>query len=160
MTGVLQSTRCAEPPPPKNLCNNITIPDQVWGASPSGGDPHVSADSPPSSHWAFKTSTPSVHSADSEDTLADLLDVKEETPSSSGVGVRRKRRKSKSPKFTVGISLSCCIKYQRITFVAGGDAINGEGEGAACHHNGDRGLVREGPIFGKQFFSVHLFKLA
>jgi len=72
--------------------------DKVWGASPFGGDSHVSADSPPSSPWAFKTSTPSVHSADSEDTL---LDVKEETSSSSGVGVRRKRRKSKSPKFTV-----------------------------------------------------------
>jgi len=75
--------------------------DKVWGASPSGGDPHVSADSPPSSHWAFKTSTPSVHPADSEDTFADLLDVKEETSSSSGVGVRRKRRRSKTPKFTV-----------------------------------------------------------
>ena len=80
-----------------------TTPDQVWGASLSGGDPrHVPAETPPSSPWAFKTSTPSVHSADSEDTL---LDVKEETSSSSGVGIRRKRRKSKSPKFTVGISL-------------------------------------------------------
>jgi len=75
--------------------------DQVWGASPSGGDLPVSADLPPSNHRAFKTSTPSVHSADSEDTLADLLDAKEETLSSPGVGVRRKRRKSKSPKFTV-----------------------------------------------------------
>ena len=83
-----------------------TTPDQVWGASPSGGDPrHVSAETPPSSPWAFKNSTPSVNSADPEDTLADLLGVKEETSSSSGPGVRRKRRKSKSPKFTVGISL-------------------------------------------------------
>merc|ERR1719370_314794 len=76
--------------------------DKVWGASPSGGNFHAgSADSPPSSHWAFKTSTPSVHSADSEDALADLLDVKEETSGVPGVAVRRKRRKSKSPKFTV-----------------------------------------------------------
>jgi len=82
--------------------------DKVWGTSPSptGGDLHASeADSPPSSHWdyKYKTSTPSVHSADSEDTLADFLDVKLEASSSSTValGVRRKRRKSKSPKFTV-----------------------------------------------------------
>merc|ERR1719370_348431 len=80
--------------------------DKVWGTSLSstGGDFHTSkADSPPSSHWDYKTSTPSVHSADSEDTLADFLDVKLEASSSSTValGVRRKRRKSKSPKFTV-----------------------------------------------------------
>ena len=98
---MLQLTRWSESVP-TNFCN-ITIPDQVWGASPSGGDLPVSADLPPSNHRAFKTSTPSVHSADSEDTLADLLDAKEETLSSPGVGVRRKRRKSKSPKFTVGI---------------------------------------------------------
>merc|ERR1719341_789555 len=81
--------------------------DKVWGTSPSptGGDLHASeADSPPSSHWdyKYKTSTPSVHSADSEDTLADFQDVKLETSSSTAaVGVRHKRRKSKSPKFTV-----------------------------------------------------------
>merc|ERR1719295_1688373 len=76
--------------------------DKVWGASPSAGDPHASAaDSPPSSHWAFKTSTPSVHSADSEDTFADLLDVKKESSSCPPAAIRRKRRKSKSPKFTV-----------------------------------------------------------
>ena len=52
------------------------------------------------------------------------------------------------------------MNYRRFTFVAGGDAINGEGAGAACHHDGDRGLVREGPIFDKRFLGVHLFKLA
>ena len=91
---------------PKNLYQHFCKTQQVWGASPSGGNFHAgSADSPPSSHWAFKTSTPSVHSADSEDAFADLLDVKEETSGSPGVAVRRKRRKSKSPKFTVGISV-------------------------------------------------------
>ena len=71
----------------------------MWGTSPSptGGDSHST------DHWTYKTSTPSVHSADSEDTLADFLDVKLETCSSStAVGVQRKRRKSKSPKFSVG----------------------------------------------------------
>merc|ERR1719370_1097113 len=56
--------------------------DKVWGASPSGGNFHAG-------------------SADSQDAFADLLDVKEETSGSPGVAVRRKRRKSKSPKFTV-----------------------------------------------------------
>ena len=113
----------------------------MWGTSPSptGGDLHASeADSPPSSHWDYKTSTPSVHSADSEDTLADFLDVKLETSSSTAaVGVRRKRRKSKSPKFTVGILLS----DPRISFVTGGDQVNGQGSGAACYHDGHRGLL-------------------
>ena len=45
-------------------------------------------------------------------------------------------------------------------FAAGSDAINGEGAGAACHHNGDRGLVREGPVLGKHLFSLLLFNLA
>ena len=111
----------------------------MWGTSPSptGGDLHASeADSPPSSHWdyKYKTSTPSVHSADSEDTLADFLDVKLETSSSTAaVGVRRKRRKSKSPKFTVGILL---LSEPRLSFVTGGDQVNGQGSGAACHHDG------------------------
>jgi len=72
--------------------------DKVWGISPSptGGDSHSA------NHWTCKTSTPSVHSADSEDTIADFLDIKLETCSSStAVGVQRKRRKSKSPKFSV-----------------------------------------------------------
>jgi len=78
--------------------------DKVWGASPTptGGDSRSPDQSPPSNHWTYKTSTPSVHSADSEDTLADFLDIKMETSSSStAVGVQRKRRKSKSPKFSV-----------------------------------------------------------
>ena len=130
MTGVLQWTRCGESPLKAAKMINF---EQVWGASPSGGDPHASAaDSHPSSHWAFKTSTPSVHS-DSEDTLADLLDVKEETSSSPPAAIRRKRRKSKSPKFTVGIFQS----GQECFFAPGGDPINGEGQqGAACHNNG------------------------
>jgi len=86
--------------------------DKVWGTSPSptGGDLHASgADSPLSSHWDNKTSTPSVPSADSEDTLADFLDFKMETSSSAAVGDRRKRI---------------------------GDPVNGQGSGAACHHDG------------------------
>ena len=87
-----------------------SIPDQVWGAHPSGGKPLVPADSPPSSTRAFKTSTSSVHSADSEDTFASdlLLDVKGEASGSSSVGAHRKRRKSKSPKFSVRIFYEMC----------------------------------------------------
>ena len=77
--------------------------DKVWGTSPSYHGP----DSPPSSNWASNTFTTPEHSApsfadDPQETFVDLLDVKDED---SGVAMHRKRRKSKSPKFTVSISL-------------------------------------------------------
>ena len=76
--------------------------DKVWGTLPSSRGP----DSPPLSNWDSKKFTTSEHSAssfaDPEETFVDLLDVKDEI-SSSGVVVHRKRRKSKSPKFTVSM---------------------------------------------------------
>ena len=76
--------------------------DKVWGTSPYHGP-----DSPPSSNRASNTFTTPEHSApsladDPQATFVDLLDVKDED---SGVVMHRKRRKSKSPKFTVSISL-------------------------------------------------------
>ena len=112
--------------------------DKVWGTLPSSRGP----DSPPLSNWDSKKFTTSEHSAssfaDPEETFVDLLDVKDEI-SSSGVVVHRKRRKSKSPKFTVSISLK---RVRSLKLLAGGDPLNGQSSGTTGDHDGQRRLFQ------------------
>ena len=95
--------------------------DKVWGNHSDVGN----FDSPPSSKtcspppsWVKNTSSPALNPSspfgdDFEDTLSDVMDVKEEKIDYK-IKTTAKKRKSKSPKFSVGlpnfnlVSQSCC----------------------------------------------------
>ena len=87
------------------------------------------------------------------------MDVKEEKIDYK-IKTTAKRRKSKSPKFSVGLE----VLFWSAKAVAGCDEVYGQGPAASSHHHGGVGGHQpEGPVCDQQLLKVlrgvHNFRL-
>ena len=137
--------------------------DKVWGnhsdVESFHSPPSSKTCSPPPS-WVKNTSSPALNPSsplcdDFEDTLSDLMDVKEEKIDYK-IKTTAKKRKSKSPKFSVGLQ----VLFWSAKAVAGCDEVYGQGPAASSHHHGGVGGHQpEGPVCDQQLLTVHNFRL-